>query len=499
MANFKAAERNAYNIGWEVTNEQSPDSTLLNDIVTLRERSHQLIRDNPVVAGFQQTYINNIISYGPTIYSASKNNIQRKQINDYLAKRLDYCDVTGSKSIYKILEEWVSCAFADGDVLINLPMVDGQTVVETVEAFRIDTPYTKKTERDNILVRHGVEYYPNGVLKGFWVKKPETIDKYYATGKEAYDFFPVFKEANGFRRRVTDLFKAPLNSRPMASRQYPIVTPAIPFIKSIDDFNEATIIGARVAACFSAFVTVNNPAQAQKSLTTDVDPRGTTQKVTKMQPGSIFYLNKNETINFASPNKPGDNYDSFMLRSYKTISMCMRVPYILAFLDTDQVSYSSWRGAVLDSFKMVKRWRRELDKILKWVVSTFILEGIANGEIRGDISTADLRVRWPSVGVLDVEKEERGNQLALENGTKSIQMACDEQGTDYEEVRSERLQERLDALEDQALELKKKKELSEKYGIEFPEESQSESRSESGSSVSEEEEKKKRRKDDGNW
>ena len=75
-------------------------------------------------------------------------------------------------------------------------------------------------------------------------------------------------------------------------------------------------------------------------------------------------------------------------------------------------------------------------------------------------------------------------------------MACDEQGVDYEEVRKERLQEKLNAIEDQALELKKKKELSEKLGIEFPEDSKEEG---SGSSVSDEEDKKKRRKDDGNW
>ena len=296
---------------------------------------------------------------------------------------------------------------------------------------------------------------------------------------------------------MTDLFKAPLNNRPLASRQYPISTPAIPFIKNIDDFNEAVIIGARVAACFSAFVEVNNPGAAQKSMTTDIDPRNPNQKVTKMQQGSIFYLNKGETISFASPNKPGDNYDSFMLRSYKTLSMCFRIPYILAFLDTDQVSYSSWRGAILDSFKMVKRWRRDLDRILKWVVNTFVMEGIAAGEIRGSLSTVNIKIRWPAVGVLDIEKEERGNQLALENGTKSVQMACDEQGVDYEEVRKERLQEKLNAVEDQALELKKKKELSEKLGIEFPEDK--EPSKGSGSSVGDEEDKKKRRKDDGNW
>ena len=81
MAIFKGAETNPFNIGWNIVPEQSPDKDLSQEdsLVNLRKRSHQLIRDNPIVAGIQQAYINLITAQGPAIYSGSKNRIQRDQ------------------------------------------------------------------------------------------------------------------------------------------------------------------------------------------------------------------------------------------------------------------------------------------------------------------------------------------------------------------------------------------------------------------------------------
>ena len=522
MAIFKGAETNPFNIGWNIVPEQSPDKDLSQEdsLVNLRKRSHQLIRDNPIVSGIQQTYINLITAQGPAIYSGSKNRIQRDQINKLLPELFKACDMSGTKSLYKILEEIISCSFADGDVLINLPLDKKRsgikTVVELVEAHRIQTP--EEYERDEVMsqrVRHGVQYDAEGRIEGYWVKKADKVDYSYRNNKDSFTFYPMYKEVDGYRRKVTFLFKAPLNSRPLASRQYPLVTPIIPFIKNLDDFTEATIIGARVAACFSAFVTAKNPNAAMKAMTigpdgnAQTDPNASNRRYTKLQPGTIMYLNMNEEVNFAAPNRPGDNTDSFTLRAHKIISMTFRIPYILTFLDTEQVSYSSWRGAVLDTYRLVKRWRRDLNDVLDWIVSTWVLEGISLGLIRGSLSTIDLRKRWASSGVLDNEKEARGNKIELLNGTKSKQMICDEQGVDFEEVEADREEEALREVDLQAKILKKKKEYAEKEGIIFPDTveaeeakrdtSKSRREGEQEGEDLDEEDAKERRKEDGNW
>lgn len=503
MTYFKGAETNPYNVSWSVTSEQDPNVELEADLSTLRERSHQLIRDNLVVSGMQLTYINYILNYGPTIYSASNNRLQRVQINNMLKDKVEYCDSTGANSLHTILDMIVAAAFSDGDTLINLPIVDDETVVELIEAFRVDTPSEYKYKGDSSLVSNGVKHDESGKVIGYYVKKRNRLTRRYNHLDNDFDFYPVFKESGGLRRRVTQLFKAPTSSRPLASRQYPLATPMIPFLKNLNDYNDAVLVGARVAACFSAFVETENPANAKLSMDSGTDT-ATSKTYSKLQPGQIFYLRKNEKISFASPNKPSDNHDTFVLRSYKTISMAYRIPYILAFLDPDQVSYSGFRGAVLESFKMVKRWRRELQRIILWIVNTWVLEGISKGEIRGSLSTAELRVRWPSPGVLDQEKEARGNKIDLENETKSKQMVCDEQGNDYEEIQKDILEAKLNDIDVQAAVLIKQKELEEKHGIKFSvdkegKKDEADVSGDSDTSEKDTDENNQKRKEDGNW
>lgn len=499
MSYFKGADYDAYNMSWDVTREQHPDIDL-KDNKTLRERSHQLIRDNLVASGMQQTYINQIAGTGPVIYSASDNKIQRDQINNYLADRLAYCDPSGSKSINDIVEELVSCAFADGDLGINLPRIRERTVVELIEAFRIDTPTSDLTSTK---IRHGVQYASDGPIEGYHVQKCENLYRYGFSGND-YEFFPVWKKFENFERRVFHLFKAPANSRPLASRQYPLTTPMIPFMKHLADYEEAVIVGARIACSFAGFIETENPAGTAKSIEDkDTDPK-TGAPVVKIKPGTITPLKRGQKISFSDPNRPSDNHDAYVLRCYKTIAMAYRIPYIVTFQDTAQTSYSSYKGAILDTSKLVGRWRRKLTEVILWIVHTFILEGMAEGKIRGSLSTAKIRVRWPSMGALDTEKENRGNKIALENETKSRQMICDEDNIDFNELEEDLLEEALLEVDRQAAVLIKQKEWSDKHGIVFPvaagtpketDVSGSEDDSESGN----EEDKRETRKEDGNW
>ena len=436
----------------------------------------------------------------------------------FLSTQLEKLDITGTQSLSQLAETIASSSFQDGDLLINLPLDNRRrgvkTVVDLVEATRIGSP-SELTQRvvtapEKNLTRLGVEYDEEGRVQGYWVKKRHFV----GTGrndKAAYDFYPMYREFNGYRRRVTWLFKAPLNTRPYASRQYPVMTPVITLFKYLQDYKEAVLIGARVAACFSAFITSNNPAGAFKAMTTEAgrinQNPATQRRVTRLQPGTVTYLKPGETIDFASPNRPGDNVDPFIKRLYKTISMYLRIPYEILFMDLSEANYSSWRGGALEARKMANRWRRELTRVIRWVVNTLLFEASLSGEINGTVADAKIVIRWPSNGILDPEKEARGDKLRLENGTASRHMLADEQGLDYDELREEILAEALEDLELKAEKLKKKKELEEKYDILISDEDEGQDRDTSSSRRPNEEDgtdldaedAKERRKNDGNW
>jgi capsid protein len=283
---FKGAERNAYNIDWIVRSEATPDDEMYegDSLVTLRERSRQLVKDNPLIAGLQQMYINLVGTPSATrIKKASSQLLQRQaqeRLNEFNAD-LSFDNLTFDE----VIEQIVSCSFLEGDLLISLPLdkqrQEGkQTVVELIEGNRVKTPSDLQRNKD---IRNGVQYDSEGRVLGYYVKKYDKIGN-YGDQSGSFDFFPRIKG----NRVVTQLFKAPLNSRPKMSRQYPIITPIIQLIKHMDDYLEAIIVGARVAACFAGFITTNNPAKAAASMTTDgggtiTDPRDTygERRVTK--------------------------------------------------------------------------------------------------------------------------------------------------------------------------------------------------------------------------
>lgn len=472
MSAFKEAETTPYNIGWNIFDESSADKALDvgDSLITLRKKSQQLVRDNPIVAGFQQTYVNIISSVGPTIYVESENKIQERQANKVLEDWCSNCDMSGSKSYAQIIEEKISSAFVDGDILINLPMDnqrDGvQTVIESIEAYRVQTPSDLYRDQN---IRHGVKYDNDGRILGYYVKNYDKLSLYMNDNSINYTFFPAYKKG----RLVTYLFKAPLNSRPSSSRQYPAITPAISGLKQLDDYREALVIGMRVAACFAAFIVSKNPAASAKLLTTDSDGNAqtdsnTNRRYSKLQPGMIGYLQPGEEAQFASPNKPGDNVDAFIVRNCKLLSMCLRLPYIVAFLDTSEVNYSSWRGAFLDTNKMTSRWRRDLNRDIDRDCKTVLQEAILRGMIRGNISELSIKKRWPAVGILDAEKEARGNKIALESKITSRQRINDEQSEDMETIDEEITKEALMEVDREAQVLKRKQEKEKELGIVFP-------------------------------
>jgi capsid protein len=181
----------------------------------------------------------------------------------------------------------------------------------------------------------------------------------------------------------------------------------------------------------------------------------------------LSYLKPNEDISFASPNRPNDNVDAFLVRLQRLISMYIRVPYEIAFLDLSITNYSAWRGGDNEVKKLKLRWRKRLDSFIAWILNTVLMEAslfeiIRTGESR-------LSIRWPSFSSIDTLKDNRANKIDIENGTTTPQRIIEERGDSFEEIQEELTEYALIETERKALVLKRQKELEEKYGILFTE------------------------------
>jgi len=510
MSEYAPVNASPYS-GFDLTSVEKTADYELSENMTfekLRVISRKFIKNNFIAAGAQQAYLTSIVGGSITIDIDSKSDALRVDAEKIWDEVKSYFDVSDFS------EMLISEMFAAGDCLVNIYLDKNaktklKTRVEVIEASRVQTP---PKHSKSPFVKLGVQYTKDlKKVVGYWVLQPKKDTKstgiYHKYGDKDYKFYSRVRQSGSVTRVVTELVKAPLNLRPGQSRQYPILTPIMELMNYKNQYLEAVLIGARVAACFSGFVTTNNPAMARKALSDD-DPNVRTKggKLTKLQPGTLSYLRPNETITFASPNKPADNFDTFLLRLAKYMSMYLRMPYEIFFLDLSSVNYSSWRGGSLEVMRNIARWRRVITRVLNIIIDTYFMEAKYRKLLRGSEKSVRAKIRFPHYKSLDEEKTARANKVSLTNGTTSVVRICDENGVDFSELQEELDNEMRLRIDREARELKLKKEYSEKFGIVFPEDqiqdrdtSNQRREGESEDSNLDEEDKKERRKEDGNW
>jgi len=492
--------------------EKNTDYELIEDqtLQKLRVASARMIKNNFIAATAQQTNVNAVFGGEIKIGLLTQDKTQKDQVKSLLEKQFKAVDYSREYSFDQILEQIINSSFKDGDILVNLPIDkyytgEVKTYVELVEARRIKTP---PKHRSNDLVKEGVEYYANGKLKGYWVikkKKDRSNVTYYSAQDEDFEFFPVYKSDGNITRKVCWLFKAPLNLTASQSRQFPMVTGIMGLVKFTNQLLEAVLIGVRVAACFAGFITTNDPAGTRAGTTEDETNSGIRvkgKKLSKLQPGILSYLKPNEGITFGQPNRPSDNFDPFLTKLCRFIAAYFRIPYEQFFLDLGVTNYSSWRGGSLEVQRNIKRWRRDLTAVIRWIIMTWLQEGVIKKVVNGSLKNLRIQIIFPKFQSLDEEKSARADKIELASKSTSPQRVQEGKGEDYDELQQELTDAALTETDRLAEVLIRQKKHEEENDIIFPSEGKPEEREAEKrpgeTDLTEEEDKKERRKADGN-
>ena len=467
---YKGARKTKHNENWDIFEETADYELLHGDLQALRYRSRQLVKDNCIAEGTVIALQEMVVGDGP-FFTAKRvgEDADKEIIQDIVEDWISGCDTSGERTINDICKDIISNCAENGDVLISLPIIETRrgikTVVQLVEADRIITPSDMPADAP---VRHGVQYNKKtGEVEGYWVRKIGiSEDKYiyggtHTASKKECMFMPKYK--NG--RMVTWLFKRPVATmRPDQSRSIPLFSTAIHILKQMEDLVDATVIGQRVAACIMGIIESNDMEGIVDSWTRDGETGDTLEdkhgkKYSKMQPGTFLPLRAGEKFHLADPARAGDETISMVQKLSRDLSMKIRIPYSILFLDLEKINFSSYRGGLLEARRMLKSWRRRLVlNFLIPVMRSVLMEASVRGLTEISVETGKderlLRLGWPAWGYVDPIKEVKAEADAIKAGLTSHQRVCDEHGLDCFEV--------LDDLAEYEL---RKKELEEKHGI----------------------------------
>jgi lambda family phage portal protein len=420
---------------WSTSNGDA-DGDLLFDLPTLRERSRDLVRNNPLAAGAFNTKVGNIVGTGLKLQSHI--DAEYLGLNDDEAAAWQRhaerefrmwaespeCDVARTLNFYGQQELALRGAFENGDIFAFMPYIERQNniyslTVQLIESDRISNP---NHVRDTKQIAGGVEHDKYGAPIAYHIMRnhPGAITRLSGAGYK-WDRIPAFGLRSA-RRNVLHLYR---KLRPGQTRGAPDMAPVIEAFKQLGDYTEAELTAAVVSGMFTVFTHIEGDYGLQEiGEFNDKYGESTTGEL-KMGNGSIIDLGPNEKVDFANPGRPNQVFDPFVLAILRQIGTALELPVELLIQQFNS-SYSASKAAIEQAwvfFRMRRKWLA--DNFCRPIYQAWMYEAVALGRLKAPGFARDPAIRnayfgseWigPSKPVLDLVKEVTGREKMEDRG-----------------------------------------------------------------------------------
>ena len=331
-------------------------------------------------------------------------------------------------------------------------VVDGEAFVELLPGFNNKTRFSYRLidpchipvglSDEKKRISMGIEYDAN------WVP----VAYYVSDAKGAHTFSTGMFGSGKYRRVPAESmlhFFTP--ERPNQGRGVSFLASPIQRLHMLDQYEEATLVGARIASSKMGFFydDINDEnAQPYSGADTDgapalIDPETgrsyDEENFIDIEAGQFEDIGTKKFTAF-DPGYPPAGYDEYTSSILRSISAGLNIPYYQLSHDLRKVNYSTAREARLDA---VDSWRDQQgqmrDAILDPIFDAWLGVQLLRDEFTGYTELDKPRLsahRWQFRGWswIDPQKEANANLLQVQMGIKSPSEIVSEQGRDYEQV-----------------------------------------------------------------
>lgn len=399
--------------------EMDADSAILPDLITLREESQHMLRNNAVAVGAVRTNVTKVVGTG----LKAKPQIDRKILNlsteqadawedaalrEYLlateTREFDY-----ERQLPFTLQQGLIFlkALEDGDIFVNMPRLARpgspyKLKLQLIEAARV---CNKDMAADTIHLAGGIARDANGA--------PEKIQVLNAHPGNWRVMPSQFK--NSWRWHELDLFSKSTGAprclhlfdklRPNQSRGVPYLAPVVELIKQLGRYTDAEVMAAVVSGMFTVFVTNEQGSPSFGPAPTVDNPTGDPTKQidttgVELGYGTAVGLLPGEQISTAAPGRPNVAFDPFVMAIFRQIGIALELPFEI-LIKHFTASYSAARAALEEAWDYFLRRRHWLVTMLcQPVYEAVITEAVAMERLSAPGFFADPLIRRAWLGTL---------------------------------------------------------------------------------------------------
>lgn len=365
-----------------MSTQASADAEIRTSIKKLRDRSREMVRNNPYAKQAKRTTQVNVVGSGIKLQSQVQQVRGRKPseaINRlieekwHLWTRAQYCDVAGRHSFHMM--EWLATGALpeSGEALfrfIRRPFGGSRVplALEMIESDVLDEEYQGPTLSKLNEWRMGVEIDEWGrpVRYAFLTRHPGDYWFQNAPQKgEKHVFLPA-----------ADVIHLFIPERPQQHRGVPWFHSVMADAHQLQGYEEAAVIRARAGASVMGFVT-----SPEGEL--DGDDVEADRRISEFEPGMWKYLEPGQNVEVPNISSPDQQYEMFVKNKVRRFASGFGCSYETLSRDFSETNYSSSRLSLLEDRE---HWK---------VIQSYLIENFHNRVFREWLDLAVLAGELP--------------------------------------------------------------------------------------------------------
>lgn len=427
---YEGAKSSRRTRGWQ-PGKQGPNTEVARGRNTLRDRSRDLVRNNPWAANAVTKLVDYQIGTGIRPRSRTGNKAMDKRVNKAFAEWAAKCDVAGEQDFWAIQASIARSRIEAGEGLALLVSPTATEMraaglkvplqIQMVEPDLLAGDWPVQASAQGNRVVDGVEVTPQMRRVAYHLYAEHPGEMIYPSVLKRSEPVPA--------ERVLHIYRA---DRVNQLRGVPDMAAGLMRLRMLDEMEDAVIEQAKVAALLAAFtVSAGGGAMGPLSGTKDAE---TGERRRTMAPGMIHALAPGEDVKFNSPPSAGGvpEHLRHQLRAFATV---MDLPYDLLTGDLTQANYSSLRAGRL-AFKRrleVIQWRLLIPKLCQPIWDAWVRAAIVAGVLPDRAGGYPCEWGPPRFELLDPLAEAKGIEKEIRLSLKTEQQAISEAGWDPDE------------------------------------------------------------------
>jgi lambda family phage portal protein len=415
---------------WEgAKGNEALNTSILAGATTAARRAGWYARNNPWVASAVQGLVANAIGAGVKPRSKHPDSAVRERLHELWRRWTDRADAAGLTDFYGLQALALRAMIESGESFARFRFVDAADgppplAIDLLDREQVPTDLHREISA-GARIRAGIEFDALGRRVAYHCYRNRPGDALAPMSMDmlrvpAADMLHLFQPlAAGQLRGITWL--APILLR----------------LHELDQYEDAALVKAKVAALFTGFI--RDPDGSVAGLNNGTAVNGILN--VGMEPGSLIPLPPGADIQFSDPADPGD-YGAFVKNHIRAIAAGLGVPYERVSGDLEGVTYSSIRAGLVEFRRRIEQLQYAVIvfQFCRPVWERFVRLATLSGAIdaRGfDRDPAPwLAVEWlpPKWDWVDPLKDARAEIEQIRAGLKSRSQSIAERGYDIEEA-----------------------------------------------------------------